>query len=276
MSSSDAGEGLISSSDATSSDASSSDATSSGASDNVRYAIIQIDNGKITVLDTSNESFASGKPSELLEQKTSSIFAIKITKKDCTETAGIKCIEYGGAKYELDLETAVTKEEAETKLIDEDFLASTATVPASESKVPESGPEVSESNKSVTESNTSTSKPIGEYTKEDVIDFFETNASAFSDFLNNSDNNKFGEINYLKIAESVVRNKIQDYGVEICQNLMSEAAAYAWSIIDNSTTNTIDDKQFSEILTAFEILHVVDPSNNEKKNKIDTINKIIN
>jgi hypothetical protein len=110
---------------ASSSDAnSSSDATSSGASDNVRYAIIEIyDNGKITVLDSS-EKVVSGKPRELLEQKMSSVFAIKITKKDCTESDGIKCIEYGGAKYELDLETAVTKEEAKTKLIDEKFLAS--------------------------------------------------------------------------------------------------------------------------------------------------------
>lgn len=93
-------------------------------SDNVRYAIIQIDNGKITVLDSSNEPFVSGKPCDLLEQNMSLVFAIKITKKECTETPGIKCIEYGGANYELDLETAVTKEEAETKPIDEDFLAS--------------------------------------------------------------------------------------------------------------------------------------------------------
>ena len=63
-------------------DASSADASSSGAganspgassadaSDNVRYAIIQIDNGKITVLNTSNELFVSEKPLDLLEKKS--------------------------------------------------------------------------------------------------------------------------------------------------------------------------------------------------------------
>lgn len=263
--------------DASSSGANSSDASSADASDNVRYAIIQIDNGKITVLDTSNEQFFSEEPHELLENKLSSIFAIKITKKDCTETARIKCIEYGDANYELDLETVVKKEDAEKKLIDEKFLGSAvpgpASVPASESA---SVTKVSESGSEVPGPNASTSKPASEYNKDNIKDFFEKepNATAFSKFLVNPDKNKFGEnINYLKIAESVVINNIEIYGLERCQQLMGEAAAYAWSIIESSNTTPND---FSEILTAFEILDVVDPSNAIKKEKIDEINENIN
>jgi hypothetical protein len=166
--------------------------------------------------------------------------------------------------------------------------------------VPESGPEVSASKgpevsaskapevsaskgPEVSGSVTNKSVSASEYNKENVKMFFNNNVntSMFSDFVDNKDNKKFKEnMNYLKIAESVVRNEIIEYGVERCQMLMGDAAVYAWSIIESST-DIEDDKQFSQILTAFEILHVVDPSNkdlkeSEKKEKIDTINKKIN
>ena len=89
------------------------------------YAIIQIDAAqKITVLDaipdgqTLNTAVS---PYDLLANKTESVFAVKIVKKDNCSGANdqIKCISFDNSHYELDLTTAVA---AVGKLLEQDFL----------------------------------------------------------------------------------------------------------------------------------------------------------
>ena len=90
-------------------------------------AIIQIDENKeITVLDAipDGKSLSTSSPYELLENRTASVFAVKITKKqkgDCTTgNDKIKCITSDDKfDYELDLTTAESNIDT---LLSEDFL----------------------------------------------------------------------------------------------------------------------------------------------------------
>jgi hypothetical protein len=102
-----------------------------------RYAIIKIDaQQKITVLDSYASNSHTGSPSELLKQKTESVFAIKVTKIDpsntqCIEDTNTKCITYDNITYKLDLSTAFNQSDVQNHLIGEDFLGIVATTTAS-------------------------------------------------------------------------------------------------------------------------------------------------
>jgi hypothetical protein len=118
--------------------------TDTSTTDNAVYAIIQIDSEKkITVLDNADgQTLTSDKsPYELLANKTPSIFAVKIVKKDNCDGANdqIKCISFGNSHYELDLSETIT--DTKDKLLNSEFL--------SEGAVPE--PEVAESEGAVPE-----------------------------------------------------------------------------------------------------------------------------
>lgn len=99
-------------------------------SNNFRYAIIRINaNKEISVIDDkSSEDFSTESPYDLLSQKTPSVFAIKITKKnknDCLQEANKKCInnDMFDSTYELDLTTIVDKGDLnDNNLISEGFL----------------------------------------------------------------------------------------------------------------------------------------------------------
>jgi hypothetical protein len=118
--------------------------TTPAIANNAVYAIIQIDSEKkITVLDNADgQTLTSDKtPYDLLANKTPSIFAVKIVKKDnCVgATDQIKCIDFGNSHYELDLSETIT--DTKDKLLNSEFL--------SEGAVPE--PEVAESEGAVPE-----------------------------------------------------------------------------------------------------------------------------
>jgi hypothetical protein len=110
-------------------------------SENTVHAIIQIDDNKmITVLDAipDGKSLDTTSPYDLLANKTPSIFAIKIVKKDkCSTTyEKIKCIDFDDSHYEMDLSTPVTTVD---KLLNQDFLStSTDTNGTTESNANES------------------------------------------------------------------------------------------------------------------------------------------
>jgi len=94
-------------------------------SENTVHAIIQIDDNKmITVLDAipDGKSLDTTSPYDLLANKTPSIFAIKIVKKDKCSTTDekIKCIDFDDSHYEMDLSTPVTTVD---KLLNQDFLS---------------------------------------------------------------------------------------------------------------------------------------------------------
>lgn len=99
-------------------------------SNNFRYAIIRINTNKeISVIDDkSSEDFSKESPYALLSEKTPSVFAIKITKKnknDCRQEANKKCInnDMFDSTYELDLTTIVDKGDLnDNNLISEGFL----------------------------------------------------------------------------------------------------------------------------------------------------------
>jgi hypothetical protein len=103
--------------------------TSTATADNAVYAIIKIDSEKkITVLDAMPDGEALNtavSPYDLLANKTESVFAVKIVKKDNCDgaTDQIKCISFDNSHYELDLTTAVA---AVGKLLEQDFLSNIA------------------------------------------------------------------------------------------------------------------------------------------------------
>ena len=101
-------------------------------SNEFRYAIIQINTEKeISVLNEWSGDFSDKSPYDLLSQKTPSVFAIKITKKnkgDCTSNSNTKCIidDSFESAYELNLTIIVNKNDLnENNLINEDFLNTT-------------------------------------------------------------------------------------------------------------------------------------------------------
>jgi hypothetical protein len=126
-------------------------------SENTVHAIIQIDDNKmITVLDAipDGKSLDTTSPYDLLANKTPSIFAIKIVKKDKCSTTDekIKCIDFDDSHYEMDLSTPVTTVD---KLLNQDFLStSTDTNCTTESNATESNANSTGTNDSnATESN---------------------------------------------------------------------------------------------------------------------------
>ena len=116
-------------------------------SENTVHAIIQIDDSKIiTVLDAipDGKSLDTTRPYDLLANKTPSIFAIKIVKKDkcSTPNENNKCIDFCDSHYEMDLSTPVITVD---KLLNQDFLStSTETNGTNESNA--TGSDVTESN----------------------------------------------------------------------------------------------------------------------------------
>jgi hypothetical protein len=113
------------------------DPTSTATADNAVYAIIQIDaQQKITVLDAMPDAQtlnATVSPYDLLANKTESVFAVKIVKKDNCEgaTDQIKCISFGNSHYELDLSEKIS--DTQDNLLNSEFLSDIALLKGAES-----------------------------------------------------------------------------------------------------------------------------------------------
>ena len=264
---------------------------------NKKYAIIEINNGTISVTDKTDNLTIDKTPSQCLKEGANCKFALQISKTACN-TSNDMCIDFENFKYMLHLNNIVPKEtNFSGKLIDEEFLkpaastassdaktvpnpaSSAASTPASAASTPASATSAAASAASATSAAASATSATtsGAYTPDNVKQFLsiESNKNNFNNYLNSSDK-KFGEnINYLKIAESVVTNNIEIDNIDSkkCENLISEAAAYALGILDKYTSGIeTNNTQYSEILTAFEILNAVDPQSTKANVNKDKIN----
>jgi hypothetical protein len=256
----------------------------------VKYAIIEIKDETISVTNDATGLNTEKTPRQCLTEGANCKFALQISKIDCTTLNGI-CIEFEKSNYLLDLDIIVPKEtDFSGKLIDEAFLVPAATTDTSSTSAStgtsasaSTSPGASTGASSDAPSTASAAATSGAYTPDNVKQFLsiESNKNNFNNYLNldSSTDKKFGEnINYLKIAKSVVTNSIEIDTRDKCENLISEAAAYALNILDKYTSDIADnDTQYSEILTAFEILNAVDPLNEnnnaeDKKEKINVLN----
>ena len=249
----------------------------------IKYAIIEINNGIISVTDKTDNLTTDKTPRQCLTEGANCKFALQISKIDCTTSNGM-CIEFEKSKYILHLDTKVLETIFSGKLIDEDFLSPAAASAALGASTGSGASTASSSDaKTVIPASDTTSATSAAasaaYTEDNVKQFLsiESNKNNFNNYLNSSDK-KFGEnINYLKIAESVVTNNIEIDNIDSkkCENLISEAATYALGILDKYTSGIeTNNTQYSEILTAFEILNAVDPQSTKAEDKKEKINAL--
>ena len=126
--------------DTTNADTTNADTTNAdlaATADNAVYAIIKIDSEKkITVLDAMPDGQnlnTSVSPYDLLANKTESVFAVKIVKKDNCDgaTDQIKCISFGNSHYELDLSEKIS--DTQDNLLNSEFLSDIALLKGAES-----------------------------------------------------------------------------------------------------------------------------------------------
>ena len=95
----------------------------------IKYAIIEINNGTISVTDNTDNLTTDKTPRECLTEGANCKFALQISKIDCNTSNGM-CIEFENSKYMLNLDTKVSETDFSGKLIDEEFLSPAAAAAA--------------------------------------------------------------------------------------------------------------------------------------------------
>jgi len=91
------------------------------ARNNIKYAIIEINNGTISVIDKTDNLTTDKTPRQCLTEGANCKFALQILKKDCATSNDI-CIEFENSKYLLYLNIVTKETDFSGKLIDEEFL----------------------------------------------------------------------------------------------------------------------------------------------------------
>ena len=247
-------------------------------------AIIQInENQEITVLDAipNGKTLNTSSPYELLENRTESVFAVKITKKvKGTCTTGndkIKCITSDNFDYELDLTTAESNTDT---LLSEDFLGNVVDATGDDTAT-KSNAESNTVTGSATGSASSSNFKIEKITEENIkkyLDNIDTKNIASLLLTNEKVTIKIlkDNINYIEMIVIISNTTTPEYYtnlfgdnniIENCTKFIEKVKKLINEIIDNDETPEI-------LLALLDILHIIDPENKENINKIDTmINK---
>ena len=247
-------------------------------------AIIQInENQEITVLDAipNGKTLNTSSPYELLENRTESVFAVKITKKvkgTCTPgNDKIKCITSDNFDYELDLTTAESNTDT---LLSEDFLGNVVDATGDDTAT-KSNAESNTVTGSATGSASSSNFKIEKITEENIkkyLDNIDTKNIASLLLTNEKVTIKIlkDNINYIEMIVIISNTTTPEYYtnlfgdnniIENCTKFIEKVKKLINEIIDNDETPEI-------LLALLDILHIIDPENKENINKIDTmINK---